>query len=149
MLKLFYLKKSFYIQSASLVEIEQKNDRPYAMVVVKIQGHQFAIPFRSDIRHNHCYPTIIVAGEQRGLDYSKALIIQSSDIDYTKNPKIEQAEFNLLKGKEKVVATQFQNYITLYREAIERKINEKSVMSDSPLLSFSTLQNYHSHLSIK
>ena len=36
-------------------EIEQKKDRPYIVLLIKIENYNFALPLRTNIKHNYCY----------------------------------------------------------------------------------------------
>lgn len=57
-MKLYYLSNKFYQWAVdNIVEIEHKNDRPYAMICIKVNNHIFAIPLRSNISHPNCYIT--------------------------------------------------------------------------------------------
>ena len=55
--QLNYLTELFYQKypSKDYPEIENKSNRPYMVLLVKIDGNNFAIPFRTNIRHNNCY----------------------------------------------------------------------------------------------
>ncbi len=53
--------------------MEQKKDRPYIQLYVEIDGIQFAIPLRSDIRHPHVFWTD--KANNCGVDFSKAVVI--------------------------------------------------------------------------
>ncbi len=55
--KLNYLSEEFYkkYNSADYPEIEHKRKRPYLVMLAIIDENTFAIPFRTNIRHNNCY----------------------------------------------------------------------------------------------
>ena len=158
-MKVFYLTRQFYnnVVALNLAEILHKDVRPYAMVIIKIKDQQFAIPFRHNIarhRHSHFYPTIevlnVVTGqmEQAGLDYTKAVIIQSTDIDYKRIPRIDTAEFNSLKGKDTVIANQVKNFVEEYCHAVARQLSNQSLPRDYFLLQTSSLQYFHDKLGL-
>lgn len=68
-------------------EIEQKHNRPYIQVYVKIDGIQFAIPLRSGINHPHVLWTD--KPNNCGVDFSKAVVIkQESYIDFSAEPHL-------------------------------------------------------------
>jgi protein AbiQ len=150
-LKLFYLTESFYKSAINNIkEMEHKNNRPYAMVIIKIYNNTFAIPLRSGIKHNRCYETMKEDPKSvKGLDYSKALIVLSRDIDSRRKPTINQEEFNVLRGKERIIAEQFKKYLEDYREIIIKKQSGIKLYSiEETLIEFSTLQNYHVQIGI-
>lgn len=113
-MKLITLSAHFYHTYAGCAEILTKPTRPYACLAVKIDGVQFAIPFRHHITHKWSY----ITQGQCGLDYSKAVVL--SDISFIGNatPIIEQAEFNALKGKDVLIENGMRRYLAAYRKAI-------------------------------
>jgi protein AbiQ len=155
-LKIFHLSRQFYnaVEAKSWTEVLQKMDRPYAMVVVKVKNNQFAIPFRHNINrreHSHFFPTIELRDEngiirQCGLDFTKAMIIQSSDI--WKQATIDTREFNAIKGKDRVIAHQFSLFVDEYLNAVARRLTDQNFPRDHFLLETSTLQYYHSELDL-
>ena len=74
-MKYIFLSKQFYddYNLKTCPEIAQKQDRPYVMLLIKIDGLTFAIPFRSSIRHKFAY--ITDKENHCGIDYSKAVVI--------------------------------------------------------------------------
>jgi protein AbiQ len=58
-MKYVFLSNQFYQQynSSNCPEIEKKQNRPYIMLLVKIEDLTFAIPFRSNIRHKYAFMT--------------------------------------------------------------------------------------------
>ena len=57
--KIVFLTNSFYKDHPNppFKEMEQKQNRPYIVFLVEIEGHTWAIPFRSHIRHGHAFFT--------------------------------------------------------------------------------------------
>lgn len=53
LMKLVFLSAEFYKDYADCSEIEQKPTRPYIRIGVLINGVLWAVPFRSNIRHEH------------------------------------------------------------------------------------------------
>ena len=51
------LSKDFYqkYDRYNYPEIERKKDRPYMVMLIRIDNNIFAIPFRTNIKHNACY----------------------------------------------------------------------------------------------
>ena len=73
LMKLVFLSAEFYKDYADCSEIEQKPTRPYIRIGVLINGVLWAVPFRSNIRHEH----VIWTNEAKrcGMDFSKAVVI--------------------------------------------------------------------------
>ena len=92
----------------------QKRNRPYVCLEIRINGVVYAIPLRHHISHKYSFRT----GVESGLDYTKAVVItESSDIGQY-NARIDQAEYNTLKGKERSIAKGMENYIKLYKKSL-------------------------------
>ena len=138
-----FLTRSFYTNHASLIEAEQKVERPYTVTIVKVRGCDFAIPLRSHIKHPHALFTD--RQKTKGLDLSKAVIIDGLvDIDRSTTPHIDPSEFSFLKGKEFILTQRMNSYISEYETALLNLV----VPRNHYLCTFSTLQNYHSILGI-
>ena len=83
MQKVFTLNKlsvDFYedFPSDKFPEIENKPLRPYIVFIIEIDNNRFALPFRTNIRHDYCYkfkktkrPTM----SSTGIDFTKAVIV--------------------------------------------------------------------------
>ena len=55
--KLSHLSDKFYETHPhdTYNEIEKKSDRPYLVMLLKIDNNTFAIPFRTNVNHSACY----------------------------------------------------------------------------------------------
>lgn len=55
--ELKYLSEEFYkkYNSVDYPEIEKKKERPYMVMLIKIENNTFAIPFRTNVKHTACY----------------------------------------------------------------------------------------------
>jgi len=55
--RLHYLSEEFYNKYgvSDYPEIEHKVQRPYMVILVKIEDNTFALPLRTNIKHNSCY----------------------------------------------------------------------------------------------
>ena len=97
--------------------MEQKQNRPYIVYLVEIEGHIWAIPFRYHIRHAYAFFT---DPENRcGIDYSKAVVVDRPEyIDQQARPHLRQNEFEALRGNEFAVQKGFEKYIKLYKRAV-------------------------------
>lgn len=145
MLKFIFLSQQFYNDYKNCCEIEQKQNRPYAMVLATINNIDFAIPLRSHIKHDNVLWTD--KANNCGLDFSKAVVIvdKLKYINYSIVPFIRQNEFNSLKGKEYIVKTKMESYLNKYIKSY----NKQEIIRNKMFCSFSTLQYFHKELGIK
>lgn len=117
-------------------EMEQKQNRPYIVFLVEIEGHIWAIPFRSHIRHAYAFFTD--PDNRCGIDYSKAVVVDRPEyIDQQTRPHLRQNEFEALRGNEFAVKKGFEKYIKLYSKAVRSRHPRYQ-----SLIKYSTLQNY-------
>ncbi|MDR0724335.1 MAG: hypothetical protein LBF23_04025 [Endomicrobium sp.] len=87
----FYQKYNF----SEYPEIEKKLNRPYIILLTKIESLTFAIPFRSNIRHKYTFITDKVNAYR--IDYSKAVVISNQNyIDGSRIPHIRPQEQNAM-----------------------------------------------------
>ena len=149
-MKLYYLTESFHNSVLSrLFEVEHKANRPYVMICVKIDNHLFAVPLRSSIQHPNCYITAKTGSNLKGIDYSKAVIINSNCLNKTRKVTITKEEFDALRGKDKIIASQFAEYVKEYKLIIQKKNNNIDLFEhEKTFIKYSTLQNYHTELVI-
>lgn len=100
MLKFVFLTQKFYDDYINYPEIEKKVNRPYTMVLATIDNIDFAIPLRSNIKHNNSLLTDKL--NNCGLDFSKAVVIKNKEryINTMEKPILRQNEFEALKGKD-------------------------------------------------
>lgn len=99
--KIVFLTNSFYQDHPNppFKEMEQKQNRPYIVFLVEIEGHTWATPFRSHIRHRHAFFTD--AKNKCGIDYSKAVVVDKPEyIDQQVRPHLRQNEYEALRGNE-------------------------------------------------
>ena len=137
-----FLSEAFYHQHREHTEIEQKSDRPYVQVIVKVGNIFFAVPMRSNINHGHAFFT---DREKRcGVDFSKAVVISDEDtqLDHVRSPYIRPDEFKALLGKEYELEKGMLKYIRTYKKASVRR----DVSRNDLLCRFSTLQYFEEYL---
>ena len=140
-MKYIFLTQEFFDDYAHCSEIEQKKERPYVLVHICVNGVDFAIPFRSNIKHKHVYWTD--KENLCGLDFSKAVVIEDEKyIDTKAKPFVRQNEHRALFGKDYVVMKGMTDYIEKYRNAkLRTNKHEKK-----RLLQFSTLQYFEKYI---
>lgn len=74
-----------------------------------MHGIDFAIPFRSNIKHPHAFWTN--KAEKCGLDYSKTIVIEDTKyIDASGSPRIRELERKELFGKERIIGNELLYY---------------------------------------
>ena len=66
-MKLVCLNSNFYNKYLDKEEILKKQNRPYVIFVVNINNIDWAIPFRTNIRHKYAYMTEKI--NNNGIDY--------------------------------------------------------------------------------
>jgi protein AbiQ len=140
--RIVFLSENFFaaFPNPPFSEIEQKHDRPYIAFVVKIEGHSWAIPFRSNIKHKNAFFTDAAKG--CGIDYSKAVLVDNSNfIDEKRKAWLRQSEFEAIRGKDFEIYQGFKRYIKMYKKALK-----SGHVRYSHLLKFSTLQYFEDAL---
>ena len=116
------LSAAFYAQFGHYEEILTKEERPYYVLLLELDGLTYAIPLRSHITHPYCFIANDSAGQNSGLDFSKAVVI--TDLARYIDPfpvTIRQHEFNVFKQKEYLIKKQFSSYVTMYIKEVRRR----------------------------
>lgn len=139
-LKYIYLTNEFYQKYNKCSEIEKKHNRPYAMLLIKIDNVSWAIPLRSNI--NHKYVVWSDKENKCGLDLSKAVVIEDEKYISSGKPTIRQNEFNELKGKNHIVHKKMKKYIEKYIKAYFNQHIDRN----KTLCKYSTLQYFHEYI---
>jgi len=137
-MRLVYLSDAFYDEFESCGEILKKRNRPYACLAVQIDGVLYAIPLRHHVEHKYGFITF----GKCGLDYSKAVVIRSRADIGPGSPHINQAEYNMIKGREAVIARGMRNYVKLYKTARQYPGNKHY----SNILAYSTLKYFERYI---
>jgi len=143
-MQLKFLTEQYYIDYAQYSEMEQKPTRPYAIVLVRAMGYDFAVPFRSNIKHAYAFWTD--RENHCGLDYSKAMIVDvGRHVRLDSRPVIRKIEFKALVGKDTDVVNGLCRYIQIYKDAVARPDHPRSKM----VLQCSTLKYFHKELGLE
>nr|WP_102277772.1 hypothetical protein [Vibrio cyclitrophicus]PMH47323.1 hypothetical protein BCU67_20980 [Vibrio cyclitrophicus] len=124
--------------------------RGHGIVQISINDLTFAIPVRSNIRHD---ASLILQVDRRnhhvkgmGLDYSKAMLIRDGK-HVTEDSFVlrsKQAGKKLV-GKEEHITKQFQKYVDKYIAAV--KSGDGNILKSWEYI-YTTLINYHEELGI-
>jgi protein AbiQ len=123
-----FLSGCFYdhYNPAQYPEMMHKRNRACIVCLVKIDDLTFAIPFRSNIKHNASLITLRQTtnskNERRGIDFSKAVVINDEKyIDKSRFPCINRQEFNFLENKEFLILKGLKKFITEYKRLVQFK----------------------------
>ena len=147
--KLNYLTAEFYnrYNSAEYPEIENKENRPYMVMLIQIENNTFAIPFRTNVKHSNCYkfenssrPTNSITG----LDYSKAVIVNDSKYIGV-DARINDMEYTELDANYHIIIKQFTSFVRNYIKYANGKLNEYQAKK----YKYTTLKYFHDELGIK
>ncbi|MCL2445934.1 MAG: hypothetical protein FWD06_04110 [Oscillospiraceae bacterium] len=143
-MQLRFLSDEFFADYAHCSEMEQKALRPYGVLLISTIGLDFAIPFRSNIKHDFVFWTDRENG--CGLDYSKAVVIDlQRHIRYDRKPVIRKVEFKALLRQDTKIEAGLLRYINTYKKALRAPNNPRS----QNILAFSTLKYFHQELRIE
>ena len=144
-----YLSEAFYEKYPHLEypEIETKSDRPYIVMLIEIDENTFAIPFRTNLRHNSCYKFKKSTRQTEtvtGLDYSKVVIV--NDNAYIgESARVNDLEYNELDANFYIIMTQFKKYLSNYYKFLDGKLN----IYQAKRYQYTTLKYFHKELHIK
>lgn len=144
--KLNYLSSEFFqkYNSIDYPEIENKNNRPYMVILVNIENNTFAIPFRTNIPHNNCYKfknSSRATQTVTGLDYTKAVIVNEDK--YIGEPaRIDDKEYVELNKNYSFIIKQFRKFVLDY---IQFACGKQTYFA-SKKFRFTTLKYFHNDL---
>jgi protein AbiQ len=142
------LTPAFYAAYSQCSEILTKEERPYYVLILEVGGVTYAIPLRSHISHQYCFIADNSDGENKGLDYSKAVVIADREKYLDPAPvTIRQNEFNVLKQQEFLIQKQFSSYVQSYKKEILRR-QKNPAFPVSGLCRYSSLQYFHKELGL-
>ena len=116
-MRLVLLSDKFFRMYGNCKEVLQKPKRPYVYLEILIDGVHYAVPFRHHITHKHAFLT----GDKCGIDYTKAVVIHDLQFIDSAVPQINQAEYNTIKGKDKLIANGMKKCVGVYKKAREYK----------------------------
>lgn len=147
--KLNYLSPLFYQKYSrdKYPEIENKENRPYMVLLVKVDCNTFAIPFRTNIKHNNCYKfqnSTRKTDSITGLDYSKAVIVNDSSY-IGEAARVNDAEYTELDANYYNIIKRFTTYVRGYVKYASKTLNEYQKLN----YRYTTLQYFHKELGIE
>lgn len=148
--KIGHLSQKFYqdYDPDTYHEIEKKQDRPYLVMLLKIDDNTFAIPFRTNVNHTACYKfknsDKKEKGHSPGLDYSKAVIVNNPEY-IGPNAYINDKEYLELSEHFYFIRKQFTSYVDGYKKYITDGADKYIAQK----YKYTTLQYYHNELGIE
>lgn len=145
-MKFNFLTKEFFDKYKECLELEKKENRPYACTtLINCLGMTFAVPLRSNIQHE--YVLFTNKEKTKGLDLSKAVVINDYEkfVDTVTKVYISDDEYKVLLGKENFLSKKLETYIKKYKKALKNP----DIPKNSILLKYSTLQYFHKELNIE
>lgn len=138
------LTPTFFSTYANCTEILQKSGRQYCIALLLVDGIKFAIPFRTNIGHSHCYLfSNSPRGANSGLDFTKAVVI-TNDVYIGQDAIVENSEYSEFIRKRVVIANRFENFINNYKQWIKNP----AYYHTEDVIAFSSLQYFHKELGI-
>jgi protein AbiQ len=142
------LSAAFYANFGKCEEILNKEERPYYVLLLELDGLTYAIPLRSHITHSFCFAAVNFSGQKSGLDYSKAVVITNTAkyIDPAQ-VTIRRHEYNIYKQREYLIKKQFSSYVASYKKEIRRR-RKNPKLPVSTLCCYSSLKYFHQELGL-
>lgn len=143
------LEELFYTENTHLKEVLDKDKsgqwnanktRGYGIVVCEHKGLKFGIPLRSHINHRFCF----ITSDNKGLDFTKAVLLSKDDYISTTPFKIPNDEHTKIVDGAANIRKKFSKYVENYLRGMEK--------ADDNILrpyKYSTLQNYHRELGLE
>lgn len=141
------LEDLFFEENTHLVEVLDKRQgkwdgekkRGYGILLIELKNLRFGIPLRSHINHQSCFKTTA----DKGLDFSKAVLLVKDDYISEAPFMIPADEFIKIKDRTHFIQGKFSKYVDKYVKSVQRQ-DANALRS----YRFSTLCNYHSELGL-
>lgn len=143
------LADSFYDENSHLQEVLDKSlsdewfpdkTRGYGIVVIEFKGLKFGIPLRSNMNHSSGFHTV----GNKGLDFSKAVLIKDNKYISNESFIIPKEEHTKIRDKSYFISSRFNKYVSRYCDLV----NNESYSVIDRVYNFSTLKNYHCDLDL-
>ena len=127
-------------------EIERKRGRPYAVLLVQIEGLKFAIPLRTNIRHHYCYrfkTSDRKTQSSTGIDFSKAIVVTKNSY-LGEQTNINNKEYIELKRRCFFIKRKFEKFIQNFLKVLKKEANQYIVKR----YQYSTLKYFKDYFDI-
>lgn len=117
-------------------------DRGYGVIYLPIGEMIFALPLRSNLNHPNGFKTVLVGKSWNGIDYSKALIVKSDDLEIEAFKTRTDDEYQKIKNNKEKIKKEFFKYLEEYITSVSagKPMHQK--------FKFTTLQYFHEELGI-
>lgn len=128
--------------------IIQKDNRPYYVSVSLTSKHSAFIPIRTNLRHNFGYITKRHNRGKSGLDYTKSLIIEKSNLSsyLVKESGISLSEAKVIQSDQSIIHKNYQKFIFETFIPVFERDNKHRTPIEKRLVSFSSLQYFEKTL---
>lgn len=134
---------SYEVLSKDRDQVLTKN-RGYGVVHVNAGDITFALPLRSNLNHPHGFKTVLDRKSRtwNGIDYTKALVVTSQDLEDEAFKTRDLGEYKKIKRNAEKIKKEFFNYVSEYIMAIKAggELDRK--------FAFTTLQYFHKELGL-
>ena len=107
----------------------------------------YAVPLRSRITHSYCFIADNSNGENKGLDYSKSVVIAKTEYIDSNPVTIRQNEYNIYKKQEFNIKKKFSSYVKQYKKEIRRRLANPT-LPVTALCFYSSLKYFHKELGL-
>ena len=144
-----YLSDSFknIYPETEYSEFEQKINRQYVVLLLRIDDHTFAIPFRTNMNHKYGYKFINSGRDTNtctGLDFTKVVLVDDEKL-LGDDAIIDNKEYLELSQKHYFIRKKFIRYYDNYKKYLNGELNE---YQSKPYI-FSTLNYYKKELGLE
>ncbi|MEI3643491.1 ImmA/IrrE family metallo-endopeptidase [Lactococcus cremoris] len=128
--------------------IIQKDNRPYYVSVSLTSKHSAFIPIRTNLRHHFGYITKRHNRGKSGLDYTKSLIIEKSNLSsyLVKESGISLSEAKVIQSDQSIIHKNYQKFIFETFIPVFERDNKHRTPIEKRLVSFSSLQYFEKTL---
>lgn len=151
--QIYQLSKQFYddYPQNRFPEIEQKQDRPYTILILKItDGIKIGVPFRSHIAHQNAYHFQTSKRSEisrSGLDFSKMIILD--ELKYIgETTQIDRDEFTEYKKNVATIQQAATKYLIEYCNH-HKGVKKLGKNKYKNAYKYTTLQYFHRELGIE
>ena len=142
------LSDDFYLDypTEDFPEIAQKKNRPYVVLLIKIENYNFALPLRTNLRHNFGYKFSNTGRKtlsSTGIDFSKAVLIDNAKY-IGEQARIDNKEYLELSKKYYFIINKFKKYLEGYIKYVKDGGDEFTAKK----YQFCTLKYFHKQLGL-
>ena len=107
-------------------ELLSKDNRPYLVLLILIDGLKFALPLHSNIKHPYCYKfrnALHKTFYNGGIDFEKAILIKNDEY-IGENRLIAYDDFCEIEKKFYFIVSKFKRYLNGYYRILRNETSE-------------------------